>query len=270
MHKMQPLVSVVIPSHNRPELLKRAINSVLSQTYSNVEIIVVDDASDMDMKQVLSDYSTVRLMVNEENRGPCYSRNKGITNAKGAFINFLDDDDILYPEKIEKQVSRFISSDDKELGMVTCHALDERSGEPLKKYNKVEGNIYRRVLSKFLVTGIETMLFRTSFVREMGGFDEELASSQEYDLLIRFSKKYTVDYVDEVLTQEFRSINQISTNFDKKIKGAKYLYKKHDRNFREFGLTYWLRMQIKLRLLIIRFYVGKYIGEKAYRSLIVK
>lgn len=264
----QPLVSVVIPTYNRAELLTRAVDSVQNQTYPNIEIIVVDDCSEKNPADVLSGYKALHFIRNPKNMGACYSRNQGLNKAKGDFINFLDDDDVLYPEKIEKQVQKFFSSEVPGLGMVTCHAKDERSGTSIVKFNKVKGDIYKQLLDRYAVSGTETLLFKIEAVREVNGFDEELESSQEYDLMIRLAKKYTMDYVDEILTQEYRSIDQISTNFDKKIQGARHLYTKHDHRFREIGMGFWLKKQIKLQVLIFRFYIGKMFGEKVYRMLL--
>ncbi|MFA5668010.1 MAG: glycosyltransferase family A protein [Balneolaceae bacterium] len=267
MIKENPLVTVIIPTYNRPELVQRAVKSVQEQTYSNIEIIVIDDASEKDIFNSLEGYENIRVLRNEVNKGGCFSRNRGIKEARGEYINFLDDDDILYPEKIEKQISCFQNSSDSDLGMVTAHALDKRSGVEQKKYNRVEGNIYKDLLSSYAVSGIETMLFKKSALERINGFDEQIASSQEYDLLIRFAEYYTVDYVDEILSQEFRSINQISLNFDKKKSGAKYLYKKHKNRFKSQGLYFWLKMKLKFNFLYVRFFVGKHFGEKAYRLL---
>lgn len=260
-----PLISIVIPTYNRPNHVNRAIKSVLDQTYTNCEILVIDDASDYDIESELVQDDRIHLYRNKKNKGPCYSRNKGIRKARGEFINFLDDDDILYPTKLEKQIKVFNESEDPKLGMVTCHALDQRSGERVVKYNHVKGNIYLLMLSRYAVSGTETILFKTAYVKEVGGFDIGLASSQEYDLLIRLSEFYSINYVDEVLTEEFRSVNQISINFDKKISGASYLFSKHAERFRRIGLLFYMKMQVKLCLLKIRFYIGKYFGEKAYR-----
>jgi glycosyltransferase involved in cell wall biosynthesis len=263
-----PEVSVIIPSFNRPELVERAVESVINQTLSDIEIIVVDDCSDVDLVTLLTGYKNLKVLRNDRNRGGCYSRNRGISEAKGKYLNFLDDDDILYPEKLEKQLKCFNRSSIPNLGMVTCNVEDGRSGDIIIKKNEVRGNIYKEVLEKFAVSGIESMLFRADYVKEIGGFDEKLQSSQEYDLLIRFTEKYSVDFVDEILTKEFRSVNQISTNFDKKIQGAKYLYQKHDSRYRSIGVFFWLKMRIKLQLLLLRCYSGKLFGEKFYRRLI--
>lgn len=265
-----PLVTVIIPTYNRPKYVSRAIQSVLNQTYPSIEIIVVDDASDADLQPIIDQFPSVSFLVNDSNRGGGFSRNRGIAQAKGTFINFLDDDDILYPKKIESQISLFIQSDVPDLGMITCHALDERSGEAHIRYNRFQGDIHRKLLRSFAISGIETMLYRKECLEEVGGFDEQLQSSQEYDLLIRVSEKYGVDYVDEVLTQEFESTNQISTNFDKKIQGAQRLFKKHNWRYKKQGLLFWIKMRIKLLFLLFRFYVGKILGEKAYRMLLIR
>lgn len=270
MLKKKPLVTVIIPTHNRPELVRRAVESVQKQTYPNIEIIVVDDASKIDIRKSLKSDTNIRVLRNKKNKGGCFSRNWGIREAKGNYINFLDDDDILYPEKIKKQITCFINSVDSDLGMVTAHALDARSGMEENKYNRVKGNIYKVLLSSYAVSGIETMLFKKAALQRIGGFDEQIASSQEYDLLIRFAEYYTVDYVDEILSHEFRSVNQISLDFDKKRSGAKYLYKKHDSRYKAQGFFFWLQMKLKLKLLFTRFFVGKCFGEKAYRLLIRK
>jgi len=265
---MKPLVSVIIPTYNRPEFLRRAVDSVVNQTYANIEIIIVDDASQVALSGYPSDQREIKVLENSENKGACYSRNLGLSKAKGDFINFLDDDDILFPEKIEKQVEVFLAASDPSLGIVTCHSKDERSGQPKIKYNRVKGGIYRALLDRYIVSGTETLLMKTAAVEGVGGFDEHLQSSHEYDLLIRLSKDHTIDFVDEILTREFRSTDQISTNFDKKIQGAKHLYAKHDDRFKEVGIGFWLKKKLKLQLLLFRFYVGKIFGEKMYRKLL--
>lgn len=268
MQKTQPLVSIIIPTYNRPELLKRAIQSVLTQTYKNIEIIVVDDNSDLDLNHFREEYSSVSFLTNSENRGACYSRNRGFEEANGEYVNFLDDDDELYPEKIERQIERFKVSDDEKLGMITCHLIDQRSGKEVTVRNKVRGDIYRELLARYAVSGTETMLFKKKVLQKVGVFDETLPANQEYDLLIRVCEKYSVDFIDEVLTKKHRSVNQINTNFEKKITGAKRLYNKHRERFKRESKGFFLKMWIKYRLLNVRFYIGKWFGEKVYRLTI--
>ena len=264
-----PLVSIIIPTFNRPDFLERAIESCLKQEYENIEIIVVDDCSGLNIESVRSQYPTVKFLKNEANYGACYSRNRCLSLSEGQFINFLDDDDELFPDKISRQVEKFQTSTDPELGMVTCHSIDRRSGKEKVVKNAVEGDIYKDLLATYLVAGTETMLFKASVLEETGGFDEKLKSSQEYDLFIRASEKYKITYVDEVLTRRNRSVDQISLNFDKKIQGAKRLFRKHDGRYRDIGLLFWIRMRMKLFGLICRFFIGKIFGEKVYRLTIL-
>ncbi|NBC25933.1 MAG: glycosyltransferase [Bacteroidetes bacterium] len=263
-----PLVSIVIPTYNRPEHLERALESALRQTYENLEIIVVDDGSELNLKLFEKTYPSVRFLKNKTNRGPCYSRNRGLKASNGEYINFLDDDDELYPNKIKLQVEKFLESDDPNLGMVTCHLLDRRSGKEKLVQNKVQGNIYKKMLSGFAVAGTEAMLFKKSVFDEIDGFDEALESSQEYDLFIRAAEVCAIDYVDQVLTRKNRSENQISLNFDKKISGATHLFKKHNERYMEVGFFFKMRMRVKLYGLVCRFLIGKWFGEKAYRCTI--
>ncbi len=263
-----PLISIVIPTYNRPDFLRRAIGSALNQTYSNLEIIVVDDCSDLELDQFRKEFPSVKFYKNSDNRGACFSRNRGLEVAIGDYINFLDDDDELLPGKIELQVNLFQQSQDPELGMVTCHLLDCRSGDEKIIENRIRGDVYKEMLSGFAVSGTEAMLFKRSVFDQIKGFDENLESSQEYDLFIRASEFCTIDFVDQVLTRKNRSENQISLNFDKKIQGAKYLFEKHDKRYREIGPFFRMKMRMKLYGLVCRFMIGKWFGEKAYRFTI--
>jgi len=268
MNSISPLVSIVIPTYNRPGLVVRAVESALNQTYENIEIIVVDDGSELNLASFEERYPTVRFLKNDTNRGACFSRNRGLKIANGEYINFLDDDDELFPEKIELQIEKFHKSEIPNLGMVTCHLLDCRSGNKKVVANKVRGNVYMKMLSGFAVAGTEAMLFKASVFDEIDGFDESLESSQEYDLFIRVSEKFNIDYVDKVLTRKNRSTDQISLNFDKKIQGARVLFRKYERSYRGIGYLFWLKMRLKLYGLIGRFMIGKLFGEKAYRFTI--
>lgn len=268
MNQIGPKVSIIIPTFNRPELLRRAMKSALNQTYSNVEVIVIDDHPESNQENLKKEFPSVRFYQNSENMGGCYSRNRGIEESEGEYVNFLDDDDELSPDKVSMQIKKFRESQAEDLGFVTAHAEDFRSGKKIIKNNSVSGNVYRQLLSGYAIAGIETMLIRKKCLMEVGGFDKNLQSSQEYDLMIRLAEKYRVDFVDEILSRQHRSKDQISLNFDKKISGATYLFRKHDHRYREIGPLFWLKMRLKLRGLICRFYIGKLLGERAYRFTI--
>lgn len=265
-----PLVNVIIPTYKRPDILTRAVDSVKNQTYPNIEIIVVDDANDVRVRTLYENDPDVTLLVNETNRGGCYSRNRGLSIAKGEYINFLDDDDILYPTKIEKQVLFFKENPNEveNLGMVTCHTNDGRSGKNIIRYNRFRGNIYKKLLLKFLISGIETVLYKSKVLKKVNGFDNDLVSNHEYDLQIRAGKKYSIDFVDEILTQEFISVDQISVNFDKKLKGAKQIYKKYKKAYNERGFIFSWIVFIKFQLLYVKFRIAKTLGARIYFKLL--
>ncbi|MDI6402897.1 glycosyltransferase family 2 protein [Balneolaceae bacterium ANBcel3] len=263
-----PIVSIVIPTFNRPECLRRAIASVQKQKEVSFEIIIVDDGSEIDLSEEYSNQTNIQYIRNETNRGGGYARNKGLALARGTFVNFLDDDDIFLDGKLEAQIRQFSESDVLNLGMVSCHIRDLRSGKEVISENRYKGDIYLESLKEYTVKLTSTMLFLTDAVRSIGGFDIQLPANQEYDLIIRLSKKYQVDYVDQILAEANMSEQQISHNFDKKITGARLLFKKFDSDYRNVGFFFWLRMQCKLRFLLFRFFIGKYVGFKAYRFLL--
>jgi glycosyltransferase involved in cell wall biosynthesis len=103
-----PLVSVIIPTYNRPDYLERAVASVLNQTHSNLEIIIIDNHSVNDLLKVISKFhdSLIKFYRNKTNRGSAYSRNRGISLCRGVYTNFLDVDDELFPNKIELQLRK--------------------------------------------------------------------------------------------------------------------------------------------------------------------
>ena len=119
---IKPFVSIIIPTFNRSKYLKRAISSALNQTYEKIEIIIIDDNSDDETDSVVRDFKDERIKYykNNKNKGPTFSRNKGIRLSKGEYITFLDDDDELLPRKIELQINKFKESEIKNLGVVTC------------------------------------------------------------------------------------------------------------------------------------------------------
>lgn len=264
----EQLVSVVIPTFNRPDHLRCALASALKQKGVSLDIIIVDDASEHDLSKELAKYPQVTYLRNKKNMGGGYSRNRGLEKAKGIYINFLDDDDEFLPGKLIKQIRQFDLSNIQKLGMVSCHLRDLRSGKEVLLQNKCQGDIYKESLQGFTVNLTTSMLFKTEAVRQIGGFDETLPANQEYDLVIRLSKHYNVDYVDEVLARANRSAGQIHTNFDKKQEGARQLFKKFDNEYRRMGWSFYVKIRLKRLFLLLRFWIGKHFGEKAYRMLL--
>lgn len=193
-----PLVSVVIPTHNRASVVTRAVCSVLSQTYKNLEIIVIDDGSNDETVKVLSIFSDLRILT-QENKGVSAARNTGIANSSGELIAFLDSDDEWLPEKIEKQVSLY---DSKNKHFI-CHTNEiwMRNGKAVnqkKIHQKQGGYFFDRAVERCLISPSAVILSR-KLLDNVGRFDEEFEAAEDYDLWLRITSRYEVDFIDEPL-----------------------------------------------------------------------
>lgn len=181
-----PKVSVVIPTHNRAGYLKEAIDSVLNQTHKDVEIIVVDDGSKDNTKQVLAPYINDRAIqyIYQERRGASAARNAGLKKASGQFIKFLDSDDYLFAQQLEKQLKEI--ADQKDLLSLSDYLLLKADGQ------KVVMGVFlvpqERQLSSFIEANrgvIHAFLTPKHLIDRVGGFDEDLNSCEDLDLWLR-------------------------------------------------------------------------------------
>ncbi len=226
-----PLVSVIIPTYNRGHLIKKAINSVLNQTYKNLELIVVDDASTDNTEEIISTITNPNLIYIKQssNLGPSVARNKGIEIAKGELIAFLDSDDQWYPEKLEKQINLLLNSD-KSIGAVYCgmefydFKTNERIGEHIItvdiKNNFTSGKY-------FLTPPMVTVLAYKSVLEEVGGLDSNLKANEDTELAIRICKKYNFALVNESLVKVTRNHEQLMANNENYIKAREIIFNKH-------------------------------------------
>jgi glycosyltransferase involved in cell wall biosynthesis len=198
------LVSVVIPTFNRAELLERAIHSVLSQTLTGLELIIVDDGSTDDTQNraalLLEADHRIVYLKHEKNCGAQAARNTGIQAAKGEFIAFLDSDNEWLPSKLEKQMM-LISQNTDPIGVVYCDYQEvSTEGRVLNNYiARYRGLIYKKVLCDWL-TDTSTLIVRKDFLEKIHGFDEKVQAYQEWDLCIRLAKECQFDFVPECLT----------------------------------------------------------------------
>ena len=249
-----PLVSIIIPTYNRPKYLQRAIESSLKQTYRNIEVIVIDDNSNYNPLTIIEGFKDNRIKYykNSVNRGSVFSRNRGLSICSGDFVNFLDDDDEILPTKIELQVAKFKESAVEDLGVVSCDMEYKRKDINMLKENHLKGNIYKKLLSQYCIYGIHSMLIKREFTPN---FDLNLKSSQEYDLSIRLARKCNFDYVPKRLAITHTSENQISFNYKKKIDGTKYLFKKYRSEYLRFGAKFYIYNWFRFRYLLLRYFI---------------
>jgi glycosyltransferase involved in cell wall biosynthesis len=181
-----PRVSVIIPTHNRSQLLRITVESVLAQTYPAIEIIVVDDGSTDDTAAIVAEYAGRVTYIEQANTGVAAARNTGFRASSGEFINFLDDDDTFMPTKIERQVA--VLDDRPEVGLVHCrHQHIDEAGTPLDAgWRLPEGNVLKELLCGcFLV--VHAPLIRRQCLEQVGLFDETLPWTADWDLWLRIA-----------------------------------------------------------------------------------
>ena len=206
-------VSVVIPTYNRIETLGRALRSVINQTFSDWELIVVDDGStDGTVKMILSKYPAIHLH-RQGHTGVSSARNAGVALASGEWIAFLDSDDAWLPEKLERQLSHLAKEPELRLSHTDEIWIrhDTRVNQP-KEYAKSGGRIYHRCLPRCCICPSSVLMHRDLF-NEIGGFDETFPVCEDYDLWLRITAREPVHHLDEALVRKYGGHeDQLSTN----------------------------------------------------------
>jgi len=192
-------VSVIIPTYNRWPLVGEAIDSVLAQTTSEYELIVVDDGSTDETPGRLRGYGEKLTVLSQSRRGVAAARNLGATHASGRYLAFLDSDDIWHPRKLERQVAFMESSPEVEI--CQTEEIWIRNGvrvNPRNKHRKPSGDIFRASLELCLVSPSAVMMRRDLFER-VEGFDESLPVCEDYDLWLRIAKDIEIPLIPEAL-----------------------------------------------------------------------
>lgn len=224
------LVSVIVPVYNRADLIGSTIRSILAQTYSSFEIIIINDGSTDDTLDVLNKFVQEHpekiTILNQNNSGQVTARNNGIKNAGGEYIAFLDSDDTWLPHKLEKQMPLFRQG----VGLVYSgiNEVDE-SGRILRTVpceKDMRGDIYRQLLIKNRMTGGSVVVKRDA-IEKVGIFDPSLKAAENWDLWIRISKEFSVDYVDEPLVNYLKHEGNMSADSPVMLNATKCILQKH-------------------------------------------
>jgi glycosyltransferase involved in cell wall biosynthesis len=190
-------ISAIIPTFNRAEVLLRAIDSVLNQTYPCQEIIVIDDGSTDDTLNILTPYIEQKKIIYKktENRGVSAARNLAVEMASCEWVSFLDSDDEWLPEKNQKQVEYHQKSN---CSLIHGEEIWIRKGKrvnPKFKHKKSGGSIFEKCLPLCLISPSATMINK-SMLMDLGGFNEEYIVCEDYDLWLRFTLNNPVGYVE--------------------------------------------------------------------------
>lgn len=216
------LVSVVIANYNMAQYLPLAVRSVLAQTYSNVEVHVVDDGSTDSTKKVMHEFDEdPRVNYHwQPNRGQASAKNKGVRESNGDYVAFLDADDMWMPRKLEKQLPLLEASERTGVVYSPFTYMDAMSNPlptPPRQYYR--GRISGQLLIDNFV-GFNTTVVRRSCFDELGVFDESLPMGIDYDLWLRFSTRYEFDYVEESTMYYRIWPGQMSTNYRRRFECA--------------------------------------------------
>ena len=211
---MQPVLTIIIPTYNRADFLRESIHSVLSQTFADYELIVVDDGSSDHTEDVVREFPKIRYVACSENSGVSHARNLGIKLARGRYVCFLDSDDLWIKNKLEVQIRWMEAHTDCQV----CYT-DEiwiRKGvrvNPMNKHRKYSGDIFSHSLSLCIVSP-SSVLMRSSLFDEVGLFDEGLPACEDYDLWLRISLKYPVHFIAEkLIVKQGGHGDQLSTKY---------------------------------------------------------
>jgi glycosyltransferase involved in cell wall biosynthesis len=201
---MIPLVSIIIPTYNRAEILSETLDSVAAQTMQNFEAIICDDGSTDDIESIVKSYDKRFRIVRLQHKGlPAIARNAGIISARGQFLAFLDSDDIWLPEKLEKQLLFMKKFPD--LGLVGTNAYFMRGKEKTEElYFESSSTFHTNIINELLFRNLficSSVLVKAHLIKKTGLFCEEkiLKATEDYDLWMRFAAIEDCGYIAEPL-----------------------------------------------------------------------
>lgn len=238
------LVSAIITTHNRLELLQRAVNSVFTQSYPNIELIVVndgsDDGTDAWCKSLGKRIKYIQIDA-KDSKGGNYARNLGIKEAAGVYIAFLDDDDYWIEDKIERQLDIALKNNcgvvygGRILEIVSKKGVEYQKSLPLQEF---QGNLKKKILRRTCTT-TTTLFVKRSLLFEIGLFDENLKFWQEYELSIRLAQISDFLFVNDPVA--YYRINaddplRLTNKFYGWLDAVKYIRKKHSMLYQNLGI----------------------------------
>jgi glycosyltransferase involved in cell wall biosynthesis len=208
-----PKFSVIIPTFNRAQTLARAIESVLSQTYKNFELIIVDDGSTDSTQDILNNYPQLKV-IKQENHGVSHARNTGVKEARGKWICFLDSDDEWLENKLELQDE--FSRDNPNLNCIHGEEIWIRNGVRVnqkKKHQKGGGSQFLASLKVCFISP-STVCLTKDVLEEFGGFREDFEVCEDYDLWVKLTSKYEIGFIETPLIKKYGGhVDQLSTKF---------------------------------------------------------
>jgi glycosyltransferase involved in cell wall biosynthesis len=232
-----PKISIIIPTYNSSLFLKRTVKSVLSQTFTDWELLMVDDCSTDNTAELIEEFtkqdSRIKLYKTPQNSGgPATAKNIGINNAQGEYVAFLDHDDEWLPEKLKKQLELFETSKNEKLGLVSCYIniRDNNTKKIISKHRTLykENTLSMLLQYNFLVTS-SCVMTKLEILKKVGLFDTDFKVSDDWDMWLRIIKsRYELDFIPECLVDYFVHENNLSSNKEREVEEFKLLFNKNN------------------------------------------
>lgn len=246
-----PLVSIIIPFYSRVDWLKEAIESVLDQTYTNYEILVINDGSKENMDEFLREYGEKIIYIKKENSGPSSARNVGIKNANGDYIAFLDSDDLWAKDKLEYQLDKMVNNNAK--WSQTSYELFGNGADGKIVNVILNPKLFKKML--FVSNGIATptiMIKKDSFTKDTLLFMEDRRYGEDTELWVRLAEQSDILSIDKVLTKVRIRGNNAGLNVLAQLQNRAEIY----RDIEDSKKVHWgLKINYKLCNVAYRFVV---------------
>lgn len=219
-----PKVSIITPTYNSSLFIKRTVESVRAQTFTDWEYLIVDDHSTDNTTELIGEFirqdPRIKLLQTSQNSGgPATPKNVGVERAVGQYIAFLDHDDEWLPEKLAEQLKIFDNSKDEKLGVISCFLnIRDNDGKLLYKHKKnYRGNIIERLANGNFIVTSSCVVIKTEIFKEVGLFDIDFKTSDDWDMWLRISKagyhfdyepKYLINYISHGLNAHMENNNR--------------------------------------------------------------
>ena len=235
-----PQISVIIPCYNAEATIHETIASILEQTFTDFEIIIINDGSIDNTLQVINQFSDERIQVfSFANSGPQKSRNRGIEIARGDYISFIDADALWTPDKLASQVQSLQASPNAALAYSWTDLINEH-GQFVKcgRHSKIENHVFEQLIKDDFIASGSNPLIKAEALRAVGGFDEAILAGQDWDMWLTLAAEYQFVVVPKVqiLYRKFTSHRSWSDDFERQAKGHLQVMNKH-LNVREHSIN---------------------------------
>ena len=245
-----PQVSVIVPVYNGEQTIKRALDSVFAQAFSDFEVIVVDDGSSDSTLALVEQYTDERLTIikSDTNLGAAAARNQGIAAAKGRRIAFLDSDDAWQPNKLMRQVELLDQSSKPVAACATGYKIDKNGRRFVVPLNLTPPQFRTDILFGCTISPGSTLMVERYVFDTIGGFDEAFKRLEDWDWLLRFSERYDMEFLPDALADIYLTQNKPSNGHDmtqRVFDGIRRMRKKHSSRFTSLSK----RLQFKSSLL---------------------